>query len=89
MIHCLPGHKMCKILHLNLSTYQIDIIPQGPILGPIFFLLYTNDLNNISVYVNFILYDDDTTVLISDRYEVILGSTYTSTMDGISFIVLG
>lgn len=74
---------------MQFRMYEIDGIPQGSILGLTFFLLYTNDLDNISTYANFMRYVDDTTVLISDRYEVILGSTYTSTMDGISFIVLG
>ena len=37
-------------------------IPQGPILGPILFLLYFNDIGNVSNLLYFILYADDTNV---------------------------
>ncbi len=42
-------------------------IPQGSILGPILFLLYINDLANISDKLKFILFADDTNVFYSDN----------------------
>ena len=42
-------------------------IPQGSILGPILFLLYVNDLPNVDKLVEFVLYADDTTILISSN----------------------
>ena len=47
----------------NLQNLNITCgIPRGPCLGPLFFLIYMNDLPNISEVLHFYLFADDTNV---------------------------
>ena len=42
-------------------------VPQGSILGPLLFILYLNDIMNLSQLDNLILFADDTNMFISDN----------------------
>ena len=50
-------------------------VPQGSILGPLFFLLYINDLNNVSTVVELILFADDTNLFMSHKDPVYLAAS--------------
>ena len=49
-------------------------VPQGSILGPLLFILYIDDICNISNYFTFTLFADDTTIVSAHRNINILFS---------------
>ena len=54
----------------NSESPQRDIsvgVPQGSILGPLFFVLYINDLSAASDFFKYILFADDTNLFASGR----------------------
>ena len=59
-------------------------VPQGSILGPLFFLLYINDLNNVSTLVELILFADDTNLFMSHKDPVYLAASLNSELNKLS-----
>ena len=50
------------------TIYTLDEgIPQGSILGPLLFIIYTYDIKYVSVHNKIIVYADDTTAIVSGR----------------------
>ena len=58
-------------------------VPQGSILGPLFFILYVNDLNNASL-LDVILFADDTNLFISHNDPGYLNDTLNSELNNLS-----
>ena len=65
----LTDREQCVQVNDVLSDYEAVLhgVPQGSILGPLFFLLYINDIAQSSKILSFYLFADDTTILHSEK----------------------
>ena len=64
-----------KLRDFSASTWNQKItrgIPQGSLLGPMFFLLLLNDLCRVSNILKFLLFAHDTNILVSGKYPDLL-----------------
>lgn len=70
--------------HRSLKNEISCGVPQGSILGPLFFLLSINDVKNASNLLNLILFADDTNVFMSYKDLNYLSDTLNLKMDKLS-----
>ena len=62
------GNRQQYVQYKNSKSYTEMIpcgVPQGSVLGPLLFIIYTNDLPNCLKYSEAILFADDTTIYLS------------------------
>ena len=56
------GKQFVSIDKCQSAVCNISCVPQGSILGPKLFILYVNDMCNISKLVKYIFFTDDTNI---------------------------
>ena len=69
-----------KVFAISVSLAKTNLFSQGSILGPLFFIIYVNDLYDAS-RLESILFADDTNLFHSEKDPVTLNNTLNSELD--------
>ena len=59
-------------------------VPQGSILGPLVFLIYINDMCDVSKILDFILFADDTNIIFSHKNINVIEKTLNEELSNLT-----
>ena len=78
----------CNSFNLTVSAplhnLSVVVSPRDPFWAPYFFLLYINDLNNVLMVVELILFPDETNLFMSHKDPVYLAASLNSELNKLS-----
>lgn len=72
LLKCYLSNRFQYVVFNNVQSDLIEIkcgVPQGSILGPLLFIIYLNDMPNVTEYFTPIIYADDTTLFTTLNYN--------------------
>ena len=79
------SHPYVRVIETDSTPIETTKgVPQGSILGPLFFNIFLNDITNASTDLKYILYADDTTLLHSNNNINVLVSKMNTELDKVA-----
>lgn len=87
LIHYLSRRKQFVAVNGSVQSDIVNVttgLPQGSILGPLFFIIFINDITQASKLLEFIIFADDTNLLLTHQNHEILHSLANAELKNIN-----